>query len=670
MSDSLTLDKAPSASPGKKVSSAQSNPITLDEVRNIITQFGPILRLHPDEKYRLDDPAPFLATGICSLDSGLVTGEDDYDTFSMAPLDAIPVNSGETLIAAVTKAKQNPKAGDANFRYWLRVDDSLKPGNMARARAQVRVIKGLNDDMVDLQFWFFYGFNGPGKFHVYVPAILDKNVEMDTAGRHYGDWEHVTLRMHRQAGAWKLHSVYLSRHTFTIWVSQLSDLQFSGTHPIVYAARDSHAHYQSAGQHVYETPWHRNIGIGTAKVELYDLAADGGQAFDTSQANHWVIVSSDFPEHKITPPAWTAFDSMWGQYEKLIYSFNFVDIDIYDFKEVESGPHGPMQHVPSGLAPEWASDNMGEGPGAVCWLRGNFTGAGDGIVQGWGNGGSLGLIHYGGDGCGGLVQTWSTTDTGQGPGAVCWLTGDIDGDGKTEIVQGWGNGGSLGMIVYGSDGGQGLKTRFATGDMGEGPGAVCWLAADINGDGKTEIVQGWGNGSSLGMIVYGSDGGQGLKTLWSSGDMGQGPGAVSWMAADINGDGKDEIIQAWGNGSSLGMIVYGSDGGNGLKTLWSTSDMGQGPGAISWQVCDIDGDGKAEIVQAWANGSDLGMIVYGDNGKGGLQTRWSTDEMGEGSGAVCWLSGNFVSGCAKQQIVQGWANGSNLGMIVYSEAME
>ncbi len=724
MSD--TLERAPvsRAAATPSTSSPASKPITLAEVQAIIADCGPILRLHPDEKYLLDDPQPFLATGICSLDSGLVTGEDDYDSFNMAPLDAIPVASGDALIAAVAKAKQNPQAGAANFRYWLRIDDSLKPGNMARARAQVRVVQGLNDDMVDLQFWFFYGFNGPGKFHVYVPAVLDKDVEMDTAGRHYGDWEHVTLRMHRQAGAWKLHSVYLSRHTFTTWVSQLSDLQFSGNHPIVYSARDSHAHYQTAGQHVYETPWHRNIGIGTAKVELYDLAADGGQAFDTSQPNHSVIIASDFPDHGITAPAWTQFDSMWGQYEKLIYSFNFVDIDIYDFKEVESGPHGPLQHTASGLSPEWSTDNIGEGPGAVCWLRGNFSGDGDSIVQGWGNHSSLGLIHYTGDGCGGLVDSWhtddigqgpgavcwlaadidgngrdeivqgwgnggslgmivygsdggqglktrwATNDMGQGPGAVCWLAADIDGDGKDEIIQGWGNGGSLGMIVYGSDGGQGLKTRWSTGNMGEGPGAVCWLAADLNGDGKKEIIQGWGNGSSLGMIVYGSDGGQGLKTVWSTGDMGQGPGAVQWLVADLNGDGKDEIIQAWANGSSLGMIVYGSDGAHGLKTLWSTSDMGQGPGAVSWTVADINGDGKDEIVQAWANGSDLGMIVYGDNGHGGLATRWASDDMGEGPGAVFWLSGAFVDDCKKQQIVQGWGNGSSLGLIVYSQAME
>jgi uncharacterized membrane protein YjjP (DUF1212 family) len=36
--------------------------ITLNEVNQVIAKFGPILRLHPAEKYLLDDPARALAT--------------------------------------------------------------------------------------------------------------------------------------------------------------------------------------------------------------------------------------------------------------------------------------------------------------------------------------------------------------------------------------------------------------------------------------------------------------------------------------------------------------------------------------------------------------------------------------------------------------------------------
>jgi hypothetical protein len=310
----------------------------------------------------------------------------------------------------------------------------------------------------------------------------------------------------------------------------------------------------------------------------------------------------------------------------------------------------------------WESANMGQGPGAVQWLIGDINGDGkDEIVQQWANGSSLGTIVYGWVN-NTMTVLWSTADMGQGPGAVQWLIGDINGDGKAEIVQQWANGSSLGTIVYGWVN-NAMTVLWSTADMGQGPGAVQWLIGDINGDGKAEIVQQWANGSSLGTIVYGWVN-NAMTVLWSTGNMGQGPGAVQWLIGDINGDGKAEIIQQWANGSSLGTIVYGWVN-NAMTVLWSTADMGQGPGAVHWLIGDINGDGKAEIVQQWANGSSLGTIVYGWVNNA-MTVLWSSGNMGQGPGAVQWLIGK-IDGGARAKVIQEWANGSSLGTIVYGQ---
>jgi C1A family cysteine protease len=113
----------------------------------------------------------------------------------------------------------------------------------------------------------------------------------------------------------------------------------------------------------------------------------------------------------------------------------------------------------------------------------------------------------------------------------------------------------LAMIVYGWVG-SGYTTIFSSGDMGQGAGAIAWLTGDVNGDGKTEIVQLWNNNGKLAMIVYGWVG-SGYTTIFSSGDMGQGAGAIAWLTGDVNGDGMVEIIQLWNNNGKLAMIVYG-----------------------------------------------------------------------------------------------------------------
>jgi hypothetical protein len=105
----------------------------------------------------------------------------------------------------------------------------------------------------------------------------------------------------------------------------------------------------------------------------------------------------------------------------------------------------------------------------------------------------------------------------------------------------------------------------------------------------------------LGMIVYGADGTGGYQTIFGSSDMGQGSGAIAWLIGDVNGDGRAEVVQLWNNGGQLGMIVYGADGTGGYQTIFGSSDMGQGSGAIAWLIGNVNNDGAAEVVQLWDN---------------------------------------------------------------------
>jgi len=211
----------------------------------------------------------------------------------------------------------------------------------------------------------------------------------------------------------------------------------------------------------------------------------------------------------------------------------------------------------------------------------------------------LGYVVYGWNDAS-LQTRWGTRDIGQGAGALAWLVADLDGDKKHELIQPWRNGNALGFLVYKWSGSR-IRADWGTENMGQGYGALAWLTADIDGDGKAEIIQPWRNGSQLGYIVYGWDGST-LVARWGTDNVGQGYGALAWLTADLDGDGKAEIIQPWRNGSQLGLIVYGWDGSK-LVTRWGASNVGQGYGALAWLAADLDGDGKAELIQPWRNGS-------------------------------------------------------------------
>jgi hypothetical protein len=268
----------------------------------------------------------------------------------------------------------------------------------------------------------------------------------------------------------------------------------------------------------------------------------------------------------------------------------------------------------------------------------------------------------------GLIQS---PDMGEGPNAVSWLVGDVNGDGKAEICQQYRNGnGNLGIIVYGWNG-TAMSVLKQNDDMGQGPNAASWLIGDVNGDGKAEIVQTYRNGSGkLGMIVYGWNGTD-MTVLKQNDDMNEGPNAVSWLIGDVNGDGKAEVCQQYANGNGkLGMIVYAwsDQDANKMREIWKQDDMGQGPNALTWLIGDVNGDGKAEICQLWDNGGALAINFYMWT-DGGFHTTVPTSPGWGGSGEPATAGSDWFIGDVNEdgsaELCHWWSNNIYAGAGLY-----
>jgi len=254
------------------------------------------------------------------------------------------------------------------------------------------------------------------------------------------------------------------------------------------------------------------------------------------------------------------------------------------------------------------------------------------------------MILYGTDGNGGLKELFGA-EWGQGSDARAWLTGDFTGGGTTEIAQLWDNQGQLGMTFYRTDGKGGLKPWFSNGYIGASSAALRggWLTGDFTGGGTTEIVQLRDNDSRLAMTLYGTDDNGGLRQLSDNLNMGQGSGALAWLTGDFTGGGRTEIAQLWSDNGKLAMILYGTNGKGDLKELFG-SEWGQGSDALpgGWLTGDFTGGGTTEIVQLWDNQGQLGITLYGTDGKGGLTQLFRNGNMGASSAALAWLTGDFT----------------------------
>jgi hypothetical protein len=157
-------------------------------------------------------------------------------------------------------------------------------------------------------------------------------------------------------------------------------------------------------------------------------------------------------------------------------------------------------------------------------------------------------------------------------------TGDLDGNGKDEVIVDFGS--SQGTFVYYNDS---AWSKL----HGLSPGAVA--TGDLDGNGKDEVIVDFG--SSQGIYVYYND------SAWEK-LHGLSPEAIA--TGDLDGDGKDEMIV--GFGSSQGTFVYYND------SAWSKLH-GLSPGAVA--TGDLDGSGKDETIVGF--GSAYGTSAYYNN---------------------------------------------------------
>ncbi len=308
---------------------AEVDPLSSAEVDGLIQAYGPKLYLHSQESYFLDDPEWLLDNGVV-LAWALVPTESDYDTFAMLYSNGMPTSS-QSLIDdvdyVINQIKPNPPYNDSSqFKIWLDHTDVFH-GNQDRTDAYIHVIPW-NTFFTEIQFWFFYPYNGPGRVEICTPVCQD--IQLTTNGRHYGDWEHISLRFLNSTQ--ELVSVYMSAHAGGQWFGTGDfgyRLAFDGNHPIVFSAKYSHAHYPTAGTQYYE----EIFDIGIAWATLYDLT-DYGYLFETYLPENYRVASSElYPVHE---PDWLLFPGRWGGYELLA-----TDFVVYTYEEVGAGPSGP-----------------------------------------------------------------------------------------------------------------------------------------------------------------------------------------------------------------------------------------------------------------------------------------------------------------------------------------
>ncbi len=182
--------------------------------------------------------------------------------------------------------------------------------------------------------------------------------------------------------------------------------------------------------------------------------------------------------------------------------------------------------------------------------------------------------------------------------------GDLDGNGKAEIVTSPAPGYDSSVTVFDASGTtsawfQAYGYSFING--------VRVAAGDVDGDGTLEYVTGQGPGGGSELLVLDAEGNE-LRELYPFGESWQG---LYVAAGDVDGDAKADIVAGAGYGEPRVKVFDG----RGRETASFLAFDPSFQGGVRVATGDLDGDGKAEILAGTGQGGPPVVRVFDATGQ-------------------------------------------------------
>ncbi len=181
---------------------------------------------------------------------------------------------------------------------------------------------------------------------------------------------------------------------------------------------------------------------------------------------------------------------------------------------------------------------------------------------------------------------------GTSPGGVA--AGDLNGDGKPDLVVSNTSAATLSVLLNTTTPGAAAPTFAAKADFTTETGPVTVVLSDLNKDGKLDIVVATGGASALSVLMNTTAPGAAVPAFSVRTDFLTGDSARAAAAGDLNGDGKPDLVVD-GGGSLVSVLMNTTAPGAAAPTFSSKSSFTAGDWPYFVALGDLNRDGIPDL---------------------------------------------------------------------------
>jgi FG-GAP-like repeat len=187
---------------------------------------------------------------------------------------------------------------------------------------------------------------------------------------------------------------------------------------------------------------------------------------------------------------------------------------------------------------------------------------------------------------------------------------DVNGDGRPDLICVRGN---PSFLYVWTNSGSGIFVSNASYAVGGFPYQV--IAADVNNDSRPDLITANNSGNSLTVLTNDGHGNFAVSATLGEGS-GQSPQSVA--AADLFGRGHLDLVSA--NSQNASFTIWTNSGAGGIFVSNLTLSVGTPQMTVPVWVttADINGDGRPDIIGACNNSDTYYLHIWTNNGTGGF----------------------------------------------------